>query len=128
MSKRRFVAGRRMGAIESEVLERLWGADRPLSVREVSEGLSGKARAYTTVMTILTRLVDKGLVRRIPAGRTFVYEASGSQDELAAGVIRDVLRGSRDPEAVLARFVAQIADDPELLRRLRKLVGREERR
>lgn len=128
MSKRRFVAGRRMGAIEAEALERLWGVGRPLTVREVSEGLSGKARAYTTVMTILTRLAEKGLVRRIPSGRTFLYEASGSQDELAAGMIRDVLRGSGDPEAVLARFVEQISDDPELLRRLREFVGREERR
>lgn len=107
------------------MLERLWKAGRPLGVREVSEGLSGKPRAYTTMMTILTRLVEKDLVRRIPAGRTFLYEPCGSQEELAARAIREVLRTSRDPEAVLARFVEQIADDPELMRRLADLVTRE---
>lgn len=110
------------------MLEALWAADRPLGVREVSERLSGKRRAYTTVMTILTRLVEKSLVRRIPAGRAFLYEPSGSQDELAAGAIRDLLEASRDPQAVLARFVEQISDDPELLRRLREIVDREAER
>lgn len=127
-SRRRVIAGRRIGAIEAEVLERLWDAGRPLGVREVSGGLTGRPRAYTTVMTMLTRLVEKGLVRRIPAGRTFVYEAAGSPDELAAGAIRDVLRAARDPETVLARFVEDISEDPELLRQLRKMLEQEERR
>ncbi|MER3410718.1 MAG: hypothetical protein C4306_11720, partial [Thermoleophilia bacterium] len=62
--RRRVVAGRRVGALEAEVLDILWSADRPLSVHEISAGLTGRPRAYTTVMTILTRLVDKGLVER----------------------------------------------------------------
>lgn len=123
--KRRVVAGRRIGAVEAEVLERLWDAGRPLGVREVMARLTGKPRAYTTVVTMLTRLVEKGFARRLPAGRAFVYEAAGSQEELAAGAIRDVLRASGDPRAVLARFVEQMADEPELLRQLAELVERE---
>lgn len=122
------IAGRRVGAIEGEVLERLWEAGRPLGVREVSEGLPGRPRAYTTVVTMLTRLVEKGLVRRIATERSFVYEAAGTPDELAAGAIRDVLRASRDPQAVLARLVEEISDDPELLRQLRRMLEREEGR
>jgi len=122
---RRLVAGRRVGAVEAEVLECLWRAGRPLSVREVIAELSGKRRAYTTVMTMLTRLVEKDLVRRLPAGRSFLYEPSGTEDELAAGALRDLLDATQDRRAVLARFVDQISDDPELLRQLREIVGRE---
>lgn len=123
--KRRIVAGRRIGAVEAEVLEQLWAVDRPLSVHEVSAGLGGKPRAYTTVMTILTRLVEKGLVARSRSGRSYVYVASGSQEEIAAGAIRDVLSAARDPHAVLARFVEQISDDRELLDQLVEIVERE---
>lgn len=123
--RRRVVAGRRVGALEAEVLEILWAADRPLSVHEISAGLTGRPRAYTTVTTIATRLVAKGLAQRSRAGRSYVYAASGSQDEIAAAAIRDVLRGSRHPQAVLARFVEQIADDRELLDELARIVERE---
>ena len=124
-ARRRVIADRRIGALEAEVLERLWAAERPLTVHEISAGLSGRPRAYTTVMTILTRLVEKGLVKRSRAGRSYVYTASGTQEEIAAGAIRDVLRASRDPRAVLARFVEEIADDRELLDELARIVEQE---
>lgn len=127
-TRRRVVAGRRIGAIEAELLERLWEAERPLTVREIAATLSGKPRAYTTVVTMLTRLMEKGLVRRLPAGRSFVYEASGSQEEIAAGTLREVLRGSGDPRAVLARFVEELAQDPKLMRQLTEIVERRARR
>ncbi len=123
--RRRLLAGRRMGALEAEVLEQLWQAERPLTVQEVSSALSGRPRAYTTVMTILTRLAEKGLVERSRVGRSYVYRASGSQEEMAARAIHDVLRASRDPQAVLARFVEEIADDRELLDELARVVRRE---
>lgn len=106
------------------MLDRLWEADGPLGVRDLCDLLSGRPRAYTTVMTILTRLIEKGLVRRMPAGRSFVYEPAGSEDELAAEAIGETLRRARDPEAVLAHFVDEISDDPRLLRRLREIVGK----
>lgn len=124
---RRVVAGRRIGAVEAEVLERLWEAGRPLGVREVMARLTDRRRAYTTVVTILTRLVEKGLARKIPAGRTFVYEAAGSREELAADAISKVLEASEDPRAVLSRFVERLSDDPDLLRQLADLVEREGR-
>lgn len=124
-AKRRVVAGRRVGAIEAEVLDCLWEAEGPLGVREISARMSGRPRAYTTVMTMLTRLIEKGLVRRIPSGRSFVYEPMGTQDELAAGAIREVLDGSGNPQAVLAHFVERIAEDPELLRQLAEIVAQE---
>jgi predicted transcriptional regulator len=126
--KRRFVAGRPIGTLEAEVLERLWDAGRPVSVREVAAALSGEARAYTTVTTILSRLLRKGLVRRLPIGRGFLYAPAGSEEELAALAIRRLLDASRDPRAVLTCFVGQISsEEPELLRHLARLVEQEAR-
>lgn len=109
------------------MLERLWEAGRPLGVREVMARLTDRRRAYTTVVTILTRLVEKGFARKIPAGRTFLYEAAGSREELAADAISKLLEASEDPRAVLTRFVERLSDDPDLLRQLAELVEREGR-
>jgi predicted transcriptional regulator len=54
------VAGRRVGDLESEILEVLWSARGWLSGREVWERLGDGSRAYTTVMTVLGRLVEHG--------------------------------------------------------------------
>lgn len=120
------MGGRRVGALEAEVLERLWEAEGPLTVHDISARLSGRPRAYTTVMTILTRLVAKGLVRRFREGRSYTYAAAGSEEELAARAIREVLVASHDPQAVLARFVEEISDDPGLVEELARALRREE--
>ncbi|MHB1535860.1 MAG: BlaI/MecI/CopY family transcriptional regulator [Acidimicrobiales bacterium] len=65
-----------MGELENEVLERLWAADWLVAGRCGSDwGTTGGA--YTTVMTILGRLVEKGLVERLQQGRAHVYRAAG---------------------------------------------------
>lgn len=115
------MAGQRIGALEAEVLERLWEAGEPLSVRDVVERLRGRRRAYTTVMTVLARLHGKGLVERVLAGRAYLYRPAGTPAELEARWIREVLRASEDPEAVLAHFVEDLADDPGLLETLDRL-------
>ncbi len=66
---RRLIAGRRVGELESEILELLWSVRDWLSGRQVFETLCGQPRAYTTGMTVLGRLVDKGLVQRVEGKR-----------------------------------------------------------
>src|SRR5687768_8738246 len=60
---------------ELEILHVLW--DRgPSTVRDVLEVLNAKRpRAYTSVMSLLNIMVDKGLVNREADGRAFVYRA-----------------------------------------------------
>ncbi|MGC8471707.1 MAG: BlaI/MecI/CopY family transcriptional regulator, partial [Acidimicrobiales bacterium] len=77
---RRVVAGRRVGDLESEILDVLWSARTWLSGREVLERLGDESRAYTTVMTVLGRLVDKELVERVDEGKGHVYRAAGDPD------------------------------------------------
>jgi BlaI family transcriptional regulator, penicillinase repressor len=68
---------------EQAVLKVLW--DRgPGTVREVLAALSGQGHswAYTTVQTLLTRLLTKGYVAADRTGPAHVYRAAVSRGEL----------------------------------------------
>ncbi|MDA8074932.1 MAG: BlaI/MecI/CopY family transcriptional regulator [Actinomycetota bacterium] len=124
---RRVVAGRRVGDLESEILDVLWSARTWLSGREVLERLGDESRAYTTVMTVLGRLVDKALVERVEEGKGHVYRAAGDPDELTAQAIRSLLSATAHPRAALAHFVEDL-DDPELMAELATAMKRARRR
>ncbi len=75
--------------------------------------------AYTTVLTILSRLVDKGLVTRRKEGRGYAFAPARDEAAHTAGRMRSLLEHGSDREAVLARFVDELsAEDERLLQRL----------
>ena len=115
------MAGRRLGELEAEVMELAWDRGAWLGVNDLLAALKGRQRAYTTVMTIVTRLCDKGLLERRRDGRGFVYRPALSKDQVAAQALREVLADADDPQAVLAHFVKDLEASPELLARLRTL-------
>jgi predicted transcriptional regulator len=121
MAAGRQTAGRRLGALEAEVMDFVWRRGDWVGVNDILSVLHGQRRAYTTVMTIVTRLCDKGLLQRQRRGRGFVYRPALSKEELAAQSLREVLASSEDPHAVLARFVEDLEASPQLLARLRAL-------
>ncbi|WP_433789217.1 BlaI/MecI/CopY family transcriptional regulator [Actinoplanes sp. CA-252034] len=112
-------AGRRpAGSLESEVLRVLVAASGPLSPREVRDRLSSPL-SYSTVVTILTRMHDKGMAARYREGRSFRYAPLTDDASLAAGRMRAALSAGSDRASVLRRFVAALEPgDEELLRRL----------
>jgi predicted transcriptional regulator len=116
------MAGRRLGGLEAEVMQFIWSQDRPVGVNDIVPALKGRRRAYTTVMTVVTRLCEKGLITRERRGLAFVYQPAASKEEMAAQALRDLLASTEDPQAVLARFVKDLEASPQLLKRLRKLV------
>jgi predicted transcriptional regulator len=77
--------------------------------------------AYTTVVTILSRLHAQGLTERFRTGRAFTYVAVADPARLAARRMRRVLDGERDRDAVLTSFVHDLSAEDE--RRLRELLG-----
>ncbi len=96
----------------------LQAAGSALSPGEVRERMGG-GLAYTTVVTILTRLHDKGVLERRKAGRAYLYAPVADEPGLAARRMARVLDGEPDREAVLARFVSGLSGaDEELLRRM----------
>jgi predicted transcriptional regulator len=65
-------------------MEEVWRGREPTTVRAVLEALNRRARkerAYTTVMTIMRRLDDKGLLSRTREGKTDIYSARMSRDQ-----------------------------------------------
>ncbi|MFI6564496.1 BlaI/MecI/CopY family transcriptional regulator [Streptomyces sp. NPDC050534] len=112
-------SGRRArGELESGVLAALWAAGGPASAAVVQKHLVGDT-AYTTVLTILTRLCDKGLVTRRKEGRSHLYAPVHDQPGLAAAGMHSLLDEGGDRAAVLARFVSDLsAEDERMLEQL----------
>ncbi|MBL1096407.1 BlaI/MecI/CopY family transcriptional regulator [Streptomyces coffeae] len=109
---------RGQGELEAQVLGALRRAPGPVTAAWVRERLDGEL-AYTTVMTILSRLRAKQAVTRERVGRSFVWRAASDEAGLAALRMRRVLDGQDDRGAVLARFVTGLGhDDGRLLREL----------
>jgi predicted transcriptional regulator len=104
------------GALEAEVLAVLWSAAEPLAPAEVQARLDDDL-AYTTVVTILTRLHDKGVASREKHGRSFRYHAVDDEAGLAARKMTKVLEGEPDRGSVLARFVTQLSETDEAVLR-----------
>jgi predicted transcriptional regulator len=100
------------------VLGVLHAADSALTPSQVRERLSA-GLAYTTVVTIMSRLQAKGVLTRVKTGRAYAYAPVADEPGLAARRMRGVLEAEDDRAAVLARFVSDLSPaDERLLRRM----------
>ena len=115
--------------LESEIMEEMWGRAEA-TVRDVQLALNArgeKTRAYTTLLTVMTRLDGKGLLVRRREGRVDVYSAAISRpDYLAARAEASVEALVEDfGDLALAHFARHIRGlDPQRLETLRRLAGR----
>lgn len=110
-----------LGPLEADVMAVLWRAREPLLVKDVVAELNAErdaALAYTTVMTVMSRLAAKGILARSRSGRRFVYAPVAA--DAAEIAVRGVLAEFGD--AALARFVERAELDPQLRERLRRLM------
>ena len=93
---------------ELEVLKILW-QQGPSTVREVMEVLNQRRRrAYTSVMSLLNVMTDKGLLTRRPKGRAFVYHAHVARQNTLGRMVEDLL--GRAFEGSTSALVAQLLD------------------
>lgn len=101
--------GARLGDLERRIMGILWESpDRETTVRNVAEVLP--ELAYTTVATVLDRLVHKGMLKRRMDGRTIRFTTVGSKGAHAAVLMRVVLDQEGDPEAALVQFAESLSD------------------
>ena len=93
---------------ELEILKVLW--DRgPSTVREVMDVLHDeRPRAYTSVMSLLNVMTDKGLVVRQPQGRAFVYRPKSDRERTLRRMVGDLL--GRAFEGSTSQLVAHLLD------------------
>jgi predicted transcriptional regulator len=128
--KRRDADRRRFGDLESDVLAVLWASPEPMVPAEVLAALGGDL-AYTTVMTILVRLHEKGSIARERAGRAFAYRPVVKETDVVAAQVRRLLDRGQDRAAVLQGLIDGLGpgDDAKLRELLRRSTAtREEHR
>ncbi len=105
----------RLGELERCVMDHLWSANDPQTVRQVHEVLSmHRDLAYTTIMTVLQRLAKKNLVVQHRDDRAHRYAPAYGRDELVAGLMVDALDQAADSgsrEAALVHFVERVGSD-----------------
>jgi len=117
--------GRVLGHLEQEIMEVLW--DRQSATgNEVIEDIRKKREiAVTTVFTVLERLSKKGLVRKTKGESVYIFEPVYSENELAAAVSKEVMKGVIDlwSGSAISSFVDIVAkESPEDLERLSRLI------
>ncbi len=114
-----------LGELESQVMDVVWKGGE-IKGREVYEEIK-KTRdiALTTVLTVLERLTEKGLVEKVKESATYTFKPTCTKDEFAGSVSRQVLRGVMElwSGSAVASFVDILAEkDPDELERLSRLV------
>ncbi|MBT2382705.1 BlaI/MecI/CopY family transcriptional regulator [Streptomyces sp. ISL-11] len=109
---------RRLGDLEDAVMTRVWDWNRPVTVREVLEDLQQeRSIAYTTVMTVMDNLYQKGWLRREAEGRAYRYEAVSNRAAYSAALMNEAWSLSDNPAAALVAFFGMMsAEQREALR------------
>ena len=96
--------------LENAIMDVLWSSDGPMTPGMVRDALpSERSVRYTTVMTILTRLWNKGRVRREKVGRAYEYSPATTRSEHAAEKMEEILDAAGDRSVALARFTEHLS-------------------
>ena len=113
--------------LEADIMDLVWSESwDTFSVQEVVDGLSGQRDlAYTTVLTTVRRLFDKGILGRVRDGRRYLYCSKMSRQQFHEQLAQELMRSlpAAGREAALAALVDQVAeDDDEALDRLEAMI------
>jgi predicted transcriptional regulator len=114
--------------LEAEIMEEVWDQGQT-TVKLVMEALNRRAkppRAYTTYMTVMRRLSDKGLLDRERTGRQDTYAPRLSRDAYRQARAQAQVQGLVDEfgDVALAHFAKSLQGlDPARRRQLRRLAG-----
>ncbi len=123
MPKRRTQLDGVLGPLETDVMEAVW--DRGVAtVRDVHAALArNRDIAYTTVMTTMTRLADKGVLNRRRDGLAYIYTPAITKRDFETMMVRRVLDGLMDDyeEETITYILDYLAEhDPKRIEQVRK--------
>jgi len=118
---------------ELEILKILWECEGPATVRDVAEVVNREAespRAYTSVMSLLNVMTDKGLLRREPQGRAFVYEPAAPREQTLRSLLGETLKRvySGSASLLVAHLLDQSKPSGDELEQIRSLLDDYENR
>jgi predicted transcriptional regulator len=120
---------RKLGDLELQILNVLWEAG-PSTVRQVLEALSVEPKpAYTTVLTMMRLMHEKGYLDRRERGRAHVYQTRLRERRVKRGLLREMINGAfrGSAEALLVRLLEDENLSREELDRVRRLIAEKER-
>jgi len=104
-----------LGHLETDVLEIVWKMGK-VSVRDVYEKLQSQRKiAYTTVMTIMTRLAKKELLKKEKEGLAYLYIPVYSREEFMKNMVQEVIDGLLEDYSDIAfsHFVDRMSKEDE---------------
>jgi predicted transcriptional regulator len=113
--------------LEAEIMDTIWAGRDEMTVRQVMDELNARSsqdRAYTTFMTVMARLADKGLLKRRREGKTDVYRPVMSHEDYVAARAEAEVGALVDQfgDLALTHFARRMAAlDPERRRELQRL-------
>ena len=114
---------------ELEVLKVLW--DRgPGTVRDVMEVLNAeRPRAYTSVMSLLNVMTDKGLLVRVPQGRAFVYRPKVERQRTLRRMVGDLVGRAFEgsTQELVAHLLDQTKPSAQELEEIRRIIAEYQR-
>ena len=124
-ARRKHTLAEVLGPLESEIMDVVW--DHPeVTVRDVHESLAGtRPIAYTTVMTTLGRLAEKGLVKRLEDQPAHRYRPLVTREQYARSTVRSVVDWLVDhfPDPAVAYLVDAVEkEDDQVVDRLREAI------
>lgn len=108
--------GKVLGELETKIMETVWEKGVPVSVSDVVKVLSKKRTiAYTTAMTIMTRLTEKGLLKRTSLGKAYLYKPAYSKDTFLTRVSRQIIKNlvSSFGDTAIAHFAEELENIPD---------------
>ncbi len=92
MDKKKPPAINQLGDLEADIMSVVWEKGRA-TVQEVQEALAPRRElAYTTVMTVMSRLAEKGILGRVKEGRAYVYIPAVPQEKAAGSLLQSLVR------------------------------------
>ncbi len=118
---------RLLGELEASVMRLMW-VGGAATVREVLDRMhsAGRPLAYTTVMTVMSRLATKGLLTRELVGKTHIYRAALSEEAFLRASATQRVQALVDEfgDLAIAQFLAEVSDlSPKRRRQLKRLAS-----
>ncbi|HZJ18090.1 MAG TPA: BlaI/MecI/CopY family transcriptional regulator [Patescibacteria group bacterium] len=123
------VTGKTLGELEKEIMEIVWSKKDPISVKDVTEILGKKRKiAYTTTMTIMTRLASKNVLTRHLTGLSYLYKPKVTKEQFVANAVHGIFSTAVSAlgDEALSHFIKEIQKiSPKKRQELSKMLGKD---
>ena len=121
----KLISGKLLGELEAEIMQHMWDIERATVQHIVRLINRQRPIAYTTVMTVMGHLVEKGLLTRTAEGKRYQYQIAQSKEEFLRNtsqhMVRNILHDFGD--LAIAGFLGEISRvKPEKLEELQSLL------